>query len=79
MSEVRVECYAGHKADERPVRFFLEGRKYEITAIDDRWYSPDVAWFRALADDGNVYVLKHDEGRDAWELEAYRAVGRAEH
>jgi hypothetical protein len=79
MSVVRVECYAGHRADERPLRFFLDERKYEITAIDDQWYSPGVAWFRVLADDGNAYVLKHDEGQDSWALEAYRAVGRVEH
>jgi len=78
MSVVRVECYAGHRADERPLRFFLDERKYEITAIDDQWYSPGVAWSRVRADDGNVYVLKHDEGSDTWELDAYRAVGRAE-
>ena len=78
MSEVRVECYAGHKADERPLRFFLDGHKYEINLIDDQWYSPGAAWFRVRTDDGNVYVLKHDEGQDSWALEAYRAFGRAE-
>jgi hypothetical protein len=77
MSEVCVECYAGHKADERPLRFFLDGHRYEITAIDDQWYSPGIAWFRVRADDGNVYVLKHDEGQDTWALEGYRTVGRA--
>ena len=78
MTVVRVECFAGRKADERPLRFFLDGREYEITSIDDQWYSPGVAWFRVRADDGNDYVLKHNEGQDNWALEAYRAVGRAE-
>ena len=27
---VRVECYAGQKADERPRRFTLSGRTFEV-------------------------------------------------
>jgi len=40
MSEMRVECYAGYRADQRPTRFILRGRTFEITEVEDRWYSP---------------------------------------
>jgi hypothetical protein len=73
-AEITVECYAGHRADERPVRFTLRGRSYEVLEVDDQWYSPEARYFRVRASDGNLYVLRHDERRDAWTLDAFRAV-----
>lgn len=71
---VTVECHAGYQADERPLRFTLGGRRYEVTDVDDQWYSPGAKYFRVRADDGNLYVLRHDERQDMWMLEAFRAV-----
>ncbi len=73
MADMRVECYAGYRADERPVRFVLSGRTYEVAEVEDRWYSPGAIYFRVRATDGNFYVLKHDEGMDVWTLNAFRA------
>jgi len=73
-SEISVECYAGHRADERPLRFLLRGRRYEVVELDDQWYSPEARYFRVRADDGNLYVLRHDERRDVWTLDAFRAA-----
>jgi hypothetical protein len=71
---VTVECYAGHRADERPLRFTLGERRYEVTEVDDQWYSPEAKYFRVRADDGNLYVLRHDERLDEWTLEGFRAA-----
>ena len=73
MSSIKVECYAGYRADERPLRFELGDRVLEIESIEDRWYSQEARYFRVRAADGNVYVLKHDEREDVWELDAFRA------
>jgi hypothetical protein len=73
VSEVRVECYSGQRADERPLRFSVGERAYKVERLDDKWYSPGATFFRVLADDGNVYVLRHDEGADTWTIEAFRA------
>ena len=73
MSEVRVECYSGQRADERPLRFSVGESAYKVERLDDKWYSPGATFFRVLADDGNVYVLRHDEGADTWSIEAFRA------
>ena len=73
MSDIRVECYAGYRADERPLRFFLCGRLFEVVAVEDRWYSPAAVYFRVQADDGNFYVLRHEEGIDVWTLDAFRS------
>ena len=73
-SVITVECYAGHRADERPLRFTLSGRPYEVEEVEDQWYSPDSKYFRVRAGDGNLYVLRHDERLDVWTLEGFRAV-----
>jgi hypothetical protein len=70
--EIRVECYSGRKADERPVRFQLGNRRYTVEEIVDQWYGPNATYFKVRADDGNLYVLSHDETADRWDLEAFR-------
>jgi hypothetical protein len=72
VAEIRVLCYAGYRADERPLRFVLAGREFEVEELDDRWYSPGASYFRVRASDGNFYVLRHDEGRDLWTLDGFR-------
>ena len=73
--DITVDSYSGYKADERPVRFVLNGREYEEKEVEDRWYSPEAVYFRVAASDGNRYVLRHDEVADSWSLEAFRAAG----
>jgi hypothetical protein len=73
-AEIRVECYAGARADERLLRFVLRGRTFEVVDVEDRWYSPGAIYFRVRAEDGNYYVLRHDEGMDVWTLDAFRAA-----
>jgi len=69
---VRVECYSGYKADERPVRLRLKTGVKEITAIEDRWYSAGATYFRVVLEDGDRYVLRHEEAQDVWSLSAFR-------
>ena len=76
--DIRVECHAGYRADEYPLRFILRGRLFEIIEVEDRWYSPGTIYFRVRAEDGNFYVLRHDEGMDVWTLDAFRAVRRGD-
>ena len=74
MSEMRVECYAGYRADQRPIRFILRGRTFEITEVEDQWYSPDAIYFRVRTQDGDYFVLRHDEAQDVWNLDAFRSA-----
>jgi hypothetical protein len=66
--KVRVECYSGFKADERPVRFYLGERGIEVEAILDRWYGEECDYFKLRAGDGNTYILKHFRSSDEWEM-----------
>ncbi|MBI4461357.1 MAG: hypothetical protein HY653_00480 [Acidobacteria bacterium] len=74
MSEIylRVECYAGRQADERPQRFQLHAHTFEVEEVLDQWYSPDATYFRVRAHDGNFYILRHAEPQDAWTLVSFR-------
>ena len=74
MREIRVECYSGFRADERPLRFVLRGREFRAEELDGQWYSPENIYFRVRADDGNFYVLRHHEIQDIWTLDGFRAA-----
>ncbi len=71
---VRVECYSGYKADERPMRLHLTDGAREIVAIEDRWYSPGATFFRVVVEGGDVYVLRHDDAQEVWSLIGFRAA-----
>ena len=71
---IRVQCYSGYKADQRPLRLNLIDGAREVLAIEDRWYSPGATYFRVLVDDGDRYVLRHEEAADVWSLTGYRAA-----
>lgn len=70
--EVKVDCYAGYRGEETPRRFDLEGRCVEVVEVIDRWYGADHRYFKLLGDDGAVYLLRHDEPADRWELKMYQ-------
>ena len=72
MPLVEVQCYAGYRADERPISFILDDRKYIIEHIIDRWRSPEFEFFKVSADDDKVYLLKHDMRRHEWACENVR-------
>lgn len=74
--EIRVECYSGAKADERPVRFHLGERLHIVEELLDQWYGPGDTFFKVRADDGNLYILrKHGSASDGtWTLESFRQI-----
>lgn len=73
MSEIKkVECYAGYKGEQYPRRFTLRDLTLEVEEIEDQWYSPSSQYFRVRAGDGNIYVLRHDQEKDFWTLDAFR-------
>ena len=72
---LKVECYAGYKADERPLRFRMESagaKTFEVREVLDQWYGPGYECFKVRADDGNLYILRHNASDDLWTLECFR-------
>ena len=71
-----VECYSGHKADERPIRFRLDAHEYLVEEVLDQWYGPSDVFFKLRADDGNLYILRRETStpEGIWYLESFRRV-----
>ncbi len=69
--KIRVICYHGHKANERPIRFYIGDKPLEVKELLDCWYGEHDDYFKVLADDGNTYVLKYRRDEDGWELALY--------
>ena len=72
---VEVQCYAGRKADEHPVRFRIGDRDYMVEEIVEQWYGLDATFYKVRADDHSLYLLRHQMSADAWEVESIRKVG----
>jgi hypothetical protein len=74
--QLKVECYSGYKADERPLRFsFGEqpgAQVLEVKEVLDQWYGVGYQCFKVLASDGNFYILRHQQADDTWLLDSFR-------
>lgn len=66
--EIRVECYAGYKAEQEPRVLHVDDQEMRVLGIADRWYDPSASYFKVRAEDGHQYLLRHDRARDAWTL-----------
>jgi hypothetical protein len=71
--KLRVECHSGHKANQRPIKFWLGDAVLFVDAIEDQWYGSGTVYFRFRADDGNTYVLGYNETNHEWTLESFRS------
>jgi hypothetical protein len=75
---VRVECYAGHRAESEPHRLHLGRREVAVTEILDRWIDPRHRYFKLRGDDGGIYLLRHDTEAGRWELTLFDSGRRDE-
>jgi hypothetical protein len=73
--QVQVQRCAGHLGVEMPVRFRIDAREVEIVENVDQWYGPDYCYFKIKGNDGNLYILRFDEGRTEWELTMFQSPG----
>lgn len=73
---VKVECYSGYRVNERPVAFTINERDYtrsfKIREVIDRWFGEAADYFKVIADDENIYLLKYDSRQDVWDLVFYQ-------
>jgi hypothetical protein len=76
--KLEVDCYSGRAADERPVRFRLDGREYMVEEVLDQWYGPQDGFYKVRADDGNLYILRRETSTPdgPWHLESFRQLPR---
>lgn len=65
---IKVDCYAGHKANQRPLTFSVGKKEMKVKHIVDQWYGPGHTYFKVLAEDANSYILRYSEADDQWAL-----------
>jgi hypothetical protein len=70
---IRVACYAGHRGEQEPLRFWLGERPVQVLEIVDRWLAPEHRYFKLRGDDASTYILRHDTLGDRWELTLFES------
>jgi hypothetical protein len=65
---LRVECYAGYRAEETPRSFYLGGRCITVKAVLDRWLEPEHRYFKVAGDDDRHYLLRYATTTRYWEI-----------
>ena len=72
---IQVECYSGYRANERPVAFIFENRRWQVKEIIDRWYEgglrprePALDYFKVRTTEGRVFLLRYNSLFDAWAI-----------
>jgi len=46
----------------------IAGRTIEVLEVIERWREPDQRYFKLRGDDDTIYLLRHDELEDRWEI-----------
>ena len=68
-----VECYAGHRGEQTARTLILGDRRIAVAEVVDAWLAPDHRYFKLRGEDGDTYLVRHDERSDTWELTMFRA------
>ena len=77
-SAIKVECYAGYRAEETPVRFYLGERCIDVSEVLDRWLDPAHRYFKLRGNDNAIYILRHSTTEDSWEMTLFDSGTQAD-
>ena len=69
---VAVECYAGHRGEQTPRTLTLGDRRIGVSEVLDAWLAPAYRYFKVRGEDGDTYLVRHDERYNTWELTMFR-------
>lgn len=72
--QIPVECCFAVGGSAQPVRFKLNGADHFVEEILDQWPGADCSFLKLRADDGNLYILRHEPMRPSenWALTSFR-------
>ena len=73
--EVRVACYSGHRGEETPRHFTIDGRSIGVVEVLDAWLAPDHRYFKLRGGNGAYYILRNDVLTGRWELTMFDRTG----
>jgi len=72
---IEVECYSGYRANERPVAFTFQDRRWQVEEIIDRWYEggvhanePALDYFKVRTSEDRIFLLRYNSLFDAWSI-----------
>jgi len=70
MTAIKVELQSTGESPgmEKLVSFTLYDRHFTVREILDIWYGIDQIYYKLIAEDNILYILKHDLETDSWEL-----------
>lgn len=69
---VHVECHAGYRGEQTPRAILLHGRRIELVTLLDQWLAPEHRYFKTADAAGDIYLLRHDQAADRWELTMFQ-------
>lgn len=72
--QLKVDTLPGVHGDLEPHVFFIGETRFAVAYIIDRWIGQNQNYFKLMASDGAVYILRHMLETDEWELTLYQAV-----
>ena len=55
----------------------LADHRIAVADVLDAWLAPDHRYFKLKGEDGDTYIVRHDEQRGIWELTMFRADRKA--
>jgi hypothetical protein len=61
-----------------PKAFKLGAKSLVVSEIVDRWLASDHSYFKIIADDEDLYILRHDKLAQTWELSLFSRHGTSE-
>jgi hypothetical protein len=72
---IEVECYSGYRANERPIAFIFQGRRWQVEEVIDRWYEggvqanePAMDYFKVRTSEERIFLLRYNGLFDAWSI-----------
>ena len=62
----RVECYAGYTYPQRPVAFWWQGRRLEVTTVRSEARLPSGRRFLVETANEQVFEINYNQIQDTW-------------
>ena len=67
--KLNVKCYSGHKINERPVSFILDGKENYIEEIIDAWIGEKFHYWKVLTESNLRFLLMYNPQEDTWDCD----------
>jgi hypothetical protein len=71
MFQLSVECRQTEEGEMFPEKFGWPKAMRQVLDVLDWWPGEDHSYFRLKGDDGNIYIVRHYELEDTWDLVFY--------